>query len=122
MARAEMSEMRIADVIYSIGQSGYMHRDLMAIKAGAKPDGFIFHGSPVLPGYQKIVEPGTTISVMLILDDGQTAFGDCADVILAGAAGRDRVFKAEEHIDFLESDVKPRLLGRTVRSFRGNAE
>jgi methylaspartate ammonia-lyase len=114
--------MKIADVVYAVGQSGYLHRDLMAIKAGATPDGFIFHGNPVLPGYEKIVEAGTIISVMLVLDDGQIAFGDCADVILAGAAGRDRVFKAKEHIGFLESDMKPRLLGRSVRSFRENAD
>lgn len=114
--------MKVTEVVYSIGQSGYMHRDLMAIKAGAVADGFIFHGDPVLPGYQKIVEPGTTISVMLRLDDGQVAFGDCADVILAGAAGRDRVFKGEEHIAFLEREIKPRLLGRDISVFRGNAE
>jgi methylaspartate ammonia-lyase len=114
--------MKVADVVYAIGQSGYLHRDLMAVKAGATPDGFIFHGRPVLPGYKKITEPGTTVSVMLILEDGQIAFGDCADVILAGAAGRDRVFKAEEHIDFLEREIKPRLLGRSVGSFRANAE
>ena len=47
----------------------------MAIKAGARADGFIFHGTPVLPGYRKIVEPGTTISVMLLLEDGQVADG-----------------------------------------------
>ncbi len=114
--------MKIANVVYAVGQSGYMHRDLMAIKAGATPDGFIFHGNPVLPGYEKIVEAGTIISVMLALDDGQIAFGDCADVILAGAAGRARVFKAKEHIGFLENDIKPRLLGRSVRSFRENAD
>jgi len=115
--------MKIQNVIYSIGQSGYLHRDLMAIKAGAaKQDGFIFHGKPVLPGYDQIVEPGTTVSVMLQLEDGQVAFGDCADVILAGAAGRDRVFKAHEHMNVLETFIKPRLMGRDVGQFRANAE
>lgn len=114
--------MKIEDVIHSVGQSGYLHRDLMAIKAGAVADGFIFHGAPVLSGYQSIVEPGTVISVMLLLEDGQVAFGDCADVILAGAAGRDRVFRAEEHMDLLERELKPRLIGRDIEAFRGNAE
>jgi methylaspartate ammonia-lyase len=114
--------MKIQNVIYSIGQSGYLHRDLMAIKAGAKQDGFIFHGKPVLPGYDDIVEPGTIVSVMLQLEDGQVAFGDCADVILAGAAGRDRVFKAHEHMNVLETFIKPRLMGRDVGQFRANAE
>jgi methylaspartate ammonia-lyase len=114
--------MKVREVVYSIGQSGYLHRDLMAIKAGARADGFLFHGTPVLPGYKSIVEPGTTISVMLVLDDEQVAFGDCADVILAGAAGRDRVFKADEHIGLLEGELRNRLTGLDVGTFRANAE
>ena len=114
--------MRIREVVFSVGQSGYLHRDLMAIKAGARADGFIFHGEPVLPGYKSIVEPGTTISVMLVLEDGQVAFGDCADVILAGAAGRDRVFNADEHLELLNGDIRARLTGREAGGFRPNAE
>ena len=114
--------MKIRDVVFSIGQSGYLHRDLMAIKAGARADGFIFHGKPVLPGYKSIVEAGSTISVMLVLEDEQVAFGDCADVILAGAAGRDRVFNAHEHLAFLEGDIKKRLMGLEAGVFRPNAE
>jgi methylaspartate ammonia-lyase len=114
--------MKIRDVVFSVGQSGYLHRDLMAIKAGARADGFLFHGAPVLPGYRSIVEAGTTISVMLLLEDGQVAFGDCADVILAGAAGRDRVFNAAEHLDFLEREIRTRLTGLEASVFRANAE
>lgn len=44
--------MKIRDVVYPVGQSGYLHRDLMAIKAGARADGFLFHGAPVLLGYK----------------------------------------------------------------------
>ena len=114
--------MKVRNVVFSVGQSGYLHRDLMAIKAGARADGFIFHGAPVLPGYKSIVEAGTTISVMLVLEDGQVAFGDCADVILAGAAGRDRVFNAHEHLPLLEGEIRQRLSGLDTSSFRGNAE
>ena len=114
--------MRIREVVLSVGQSGYLHRDLMAIKAGARADGFIFHGAPVLPGYKSIVEAGTTISVMLVLEDEQVAFGDCADVILAGAAGRDRVFNAHEHLGLLEGEIRKRLTGLDTSMFRPNAE
>jgi methylaspartate ammonia-lyase len=99
-----------------------MHRDLMAIKSGAKQDGFLFHGKPLSPGFKKIVEPATIISVMLELEDGQIAFGDCADVILAGVAGRDPAFHAEEHIDYLRGEVAAMLKGRNVSQFRENAE
>jgi len=99
-----------------------MHRDLMAIKSGAKQDGFVFHGKALSPGFEKIVEPSTIVSVMLELEDGQIAFGDCADVILAGVAGRDPAFRGEDHIDYLRGEIAPLLKGSEVVTFRGNAE
>jgi methylaspartate ammonia-lyase len=114
--------MKVKDVIYAVGRSGYMHRDLMAIKGGAKQDGFIFHGKPVSPGFRRIAEPATIISVMLVLDDGQIAFGDCADVILAGVAGRDPAFHAEDHIDYMRREIADVLRGRDVAKFRAHAE
>ena len=82
--------MKVKDVICAAGRSGYMHRDLLAIKAGkAKPNGSLYEGAPMSPGFTRIIEPATIISIMLVLEDGQIAFGDCADVILAGVAGRD---------------------------------
>jgi len=113
--------MRIKSVICSVGRSGYMHRDLMAIKAGAKPDGFLFHGKPHSAGFKKIVEPATIVSVMLELEDGQIAFGDCADVILAGVAGRDPAFRGEDHIGYLRSEIAPLLKDLDVAMFRTNA-
>jgi len=113
--------MRVKSVICCVGRSGYMHRDLMAIKSGARPDGFVFHGAALSPGFRKIVEPGTIVSVMLELEDGQMAFGDCADVILAGVAGRDPVFRGEDHVGYLRSNIAPLLKGRDVARFRDNA-
>ena len=74
------------------------------------------------PGFTKIVQPGTAISVMLLLDDGQVAFGDCADVILTGVAGRDPLFQAEQHLDFLRTTMRELLRGRTIDRFRELAE
>jgi methylaspartate ammonia-lyase len=119
---AQGEAMRIKSVICSVGRSGYMHRDLMAMKAGARQDGFVFHGKPLSPGVKKIVEPGTIISVMLELEDGQIAFGDCADVILAGVAGRDPAFYGEEHVDYVRNEIAPLLKGRDVSKFRANAD
>jgi methylaspartate ammonia-lyase len=113
--------MRVKSVICSIGRSGYMHRDLLAIKSGATPDGFLFHGKPLSAGFKKIVEPATIVSVMLELEDGQIAFGDCADVILAGVAGRDPAFRGEEHVGYLRSEIAPLMVGRDVAKFRDNA-
>src|SRR5262245_20424114 len=114
--------MRVKSVICSVGRSGYMHRDLMAIKSGARQDGFLFHGKALSPGFKRIVEPASIVSVMLELEDGQIAFGDCADVILAGVAGRDPAFRGEDHLDYLLSEVGPQLKGRAIGKFRDNAE
>jgi methylaspartate ammonia-lyase len=59
---------------------------------------------------------------MLVLDDGQIAFGDCADVILAGVAGRDPAFNAKDHIDYVRGEVADALRGRDIATFRRNAE
>jgi Methylaspartate ammonia-lyase N-terminus len=59
---------------------------------------------------------------MLLLDDGQVAFGDCTDVILAGVAGRDPLFQAEQHLEFLCTVMRELLRGRPVDRFRNLAE
>jgi methylaspartate ammonia-lyase len=115
--------MKVKDVVCAAGRSGYMHRDLLAIKSGkAKPNGSLYEGAPMSPGFTRIIEPATIISVMLVLEDGQVAFGDCADVILAGVAGRDPAFNAKGHIDYVRTDVADALRGRDVSKFRPNAE
>ena len=45
--------MRVRSVICSLGRSGYMHRDLLAIKSGAKQDGFVFHGKALVSRFRK---------------------------------------------------------------------
>ena len=113
---------QIRDVIPVVGRSGFFNRDLAAVKAGARADGFAYPGTPLSPGFQKIVQPGTAISVMLLLDDGQVAFGDCADVILTGVAGRDPLFQAEQHLEFLRTVMRESLRGRSVDRFCNLAE
>jgi methylaspartate ammonia-lyase len=115
--------MKVREVICAAGRSGYMHRDLLAIKAGkGKPNGSLYEGEPMSPGFTRIIEPATTISIMLVLEDGQIAIGDCADVILAGVAGRDPAFNSKHHIDYVRSEVAPALRGRDISAFRSNAE
>jgi methylaspartate ammonia-lyase len=114
--------MNIKDVIPVVGRSGFFNRDLAAVKAGARADGFAYPGAPLSPGFKRIVQPGTAISVMLLLDDGQVAFGDCVDVILAGVAGRDPLFQTEDHLGFLRTTMRDLLRGRAVDRFRALAE
>src|ERR1700746_443522 len=114
--------MRIKDVIPVVGRSGFFNRDLAAVKAGARADGFAYPGAPLSPGFTKIVQPGTAISVMLLLHDGQVAFGDCVDVILTGVAGRDPLFQAEQHLAFLRTTMRELLRSRRIDRFRDLAE
>ena len=114
--------MKIERVFCALGRSGYMHRDLAAMKAGAKRDGFLFHGKPLTPGFRKIVEPATIISVMLVLEDGQIAFGDCADVILAGAAGRDPRLPRRGPYRLPRRRDRASSCGRDIGKFRPHAE
>src|SRR2546423_14010824 len=106
--------MNIADVIAVSGRAGFFNRDLAAVKTGAKADGFAYPGRPVSPGFERIVQPGTCLSVMLLLDDGQVAFGDCMDVILSGVAGRDPLFRAADRAGFVGTVIRDRLRGRAT--------
>jgi len=110
--------MRIANVICSKGRTGFYFDDQRAIKAGAKHDGFTYIGDALTPGFHSIRQSGEAVSVMIILEDGQVAYGDCAAVQYSGAGGRDPLFLAEEFIPFIEQEIKPRLVGRELSSFR----
>ena len=114
--------MNIADVIAVSARAGFFNRDLAAVKSGAKADGFAYPGKPVSSGFTRVVQPGKAISVMLLLEDGQVAFGDCTDVILSGVAGRDPLFRAEDHLAFMQTTLRDRLCGRAIDRFRPLAE
>ena len=58
---------------------------------------------------------------MLLLDDGQVAFGDCAAVQYSGVGGRDAVFDAAAAIATIERHVVPLLHGAVISDFRGLA-
>jgi len=114
--------MKIEKVLTCKGISGYYNKDLLAIKAGASPDGFVFRDPPVTPGFNAITQPGEALSVILILSDKQIVFGDCIDVVFAGMAGRDPIFKAAEHQELVENEVAAFLRGKSIIQFKELAE
>ncbi|MEG1704932.1 MAG: methylaspartate ammonia-lyase, partial [Niameybacter sp.] len=114
--------MKIIDVICSAGRTGFYFDDQRAIKAGAGHDGFTYVGEPVTEGFSSVRQAGESISVMLILEDGQVAFGDCAAVQYSGAGGRDPLFLAEDFIPVIENEIAPKLIGRELTSFKSLAE
>ncbi len=113
--------MKIKDVHLAQGYSAFYFDDQAAIKAGARQDSFVYTGTPLTPGFDQVRQCGECVSVILELEDGQLAEGDCAAVQYSGAAGRDPLFTAERFIPVLEEHVVPRLKGLDVRRFRDNA-
>ena len=63
--------MKIIDVVCSAGRTGFYFDDQRAIKGGAGHDGIFYVGAPVTEGFTSIRQAGESISVMLILEDGQ---------------------------------------------------
>ena len=84
--------MKIIDLICSKGKTGFYFDDQRAIKNGANSDGFTYRGEAITPGFTNIRQSGESISVMIILEDKQIAYGDCAAVQYSGAGGRDPLF------------------------------
>src|SRR5690554_8001617 len=114
--------MKIVDIVCSAGKTGFYFDDQLAIKRGAKHDGMFYLGEPMIEGFSQIRQAGESISVMLILEDGQIAHGDCAAVQYSGAGGRDPLFLAEQYLPYLEEEIKPLLLKMDVNEFKANAE
>jgi methylaspartate ammonia-lyase len=114
--------MKIIDVICSKGMTGFFFDDQKAIKGSAVPDGAAYMGNPVTEGFESVRQAGESISVMLVLDDGQVAWGDCAAVQYSGAGGRDPLFLAKDFIPVIQEMVVPRLKGRELTNFREMAE
>jgi methylaspartate ammonia-lyase len=113
--------MFISAVIPVAVRSGFFADDQAAIRAGAEHDGFTYVGAPITPGFRAIRQPGEAVSVMLILDDGQVASGDCAAVQYSGAGGRDGLFDPARAVGSIERHVAPLLRGAALTDFRSLA-
>ena len=111
--------MKILDVVCSAGRTGFYFDDQRAIKKGAGHDGVFYIGEPVTEGFTSIRQAGESISVMIILEDGQIALGDCAAVQYSGAGGRDPLFLAKDFIPVIDKYIKPQLVGKEANDFRG---
>ena len=113
--------MKIIDVVCSKGRTGFYFDDQRAIKQGAGHDGVFYVGAPVTDGFTSVRQAGESISVMLVLEDGQIATGDCAAVQYSGAGGRDPLFLAKDFIPLIDKYIKPELVGKEADSFRSLA-
>ena len=110
--------MKIIDVVCSGGRTGFYFDDQRAIKGGAGHDGVFYVGAPVTEGFTSVRQAGESISVMLVLENGLLAHGDCAAVQYSGAGGRDPLFLAEDFIPLIEGPIKEQIVGKEADNFR----
>ena len=114
--------MKIEKVICVPGRTGFYFDDQQAIKAGALSDGNFYIGDAVTPGFSSIRQAGEAISLLLVLENGQVAWGDCAAVQYSGTGGRDPLFLASDFIPFIQNEIAPLLTGKKLTSFRETME
>jgi len=108
--------MLIKDLIFAPARGGFFYDDQAAIREGREQDGVAYLGQPVTPGFTKVRQPATALSVGLMLEDGSVAWGDMVSVQYSGAAGRDPLFVPERMQAICEERVAPRLIGRDARN------
>jgi methylaspartate ammonia-lyase len=109
---------KVVDVIAVPVRSGFFRDDQASIREGATHDGFLYTGQPTTPGFRTIREAGVAVSIMLLLEDGRVAYGDCAEVQYAGVGGRAPLIDAGALIAEIGEALQPQLLGRDITSFR----
>jgi len=110
--------MEIVDIILSKGLTGYYLDDKHAIQKGATLDGNFYFGETVTAGFKTIRQPGESVSFMMVLDDGQISYGDCATGQYSGIGGRDKPFFADELIQYINKNIKHQLIGMKIENFR----
>lgn len=114
--------MRIKDALAVEGYAGFFWDDQAAIKKGAKRNGFTYFGSPETPGFCAIRQPSEAVSVMLLLDDGRIALGDCCSVQYSARSGREAIFRSSIYQPFIQEKALPLLIGKEITHFRQMAE
>ncbi|WP_282604588.1 methylaspartate ammonia-lyase [Pelagibius sp. Alg239-R121] len=113
--------MKITNVHFVPGFAAFYFDDQTAIKAGARQDGFIYVGPAQTNGFETIRQSGECVSIILELENGQRAEGDCVAVQYSGTAGRDPLFTAARFIPFLQDNLTQHLMGLDVSRFIDNA-
>lgn len=105
---------RIESVVCAVGHAAFFSDDQAAIRAGAVHDGFLYVGAPITSGFRAIRTPGQALSVLLVLDNGHVAHGDCAEVQYPGVGGRSELFDAEAAHELVSVQLAPLLRGREL--------
>jgi methylaspartate ammonia-lyase len=109
---------RITKVLAVPATGAYYYEDLSALQAESIPLGERYSADPVTPGFGVVREVAEAVSVGLVLDDAQVAWGDCVAVAYSGKAGRATAFRTREGLETMRRVVAPALEGRSLTGFR----
>jgi len=114
--------MKINRALAISGVGGSFWKDFQAIAAGAKGDGFSYEGEPLTAGFKTICQSSEAICFMLVMEDGQIAYGDGTSVAYSALSGRDPVLFAEKYLPVVEKEILPKLGGIDLDSFKELSE
>ena len=117
-----MRAVRIADLLAVPATAAYFCDDQAAIKADAVADGLAYHGTPVTPGFTAIRSPAAAVSVLLVLEDGYVALGDCVNVQYSGVGGREAPLDPHALAEIFNRSIAPALRGLRVGQFRATLQ
>ena len=88
--------------------AGY-YEDLTALEAKHIGLPERFTAEPVTPGFRAVREVAEVVSIGLVLDTGQIAWGDCVSVSYSGRAGRWPVFRTVDGLETIHRILAPAL-------------
>ncbi len=97
--------------------AGY-YEDLAALQADYVALPQRFTAPAVTPGFRAVREVAEGVSVGVVLDTGQTVWGDCVAVSYSATAGREPVFRTRDGVATIQNVVAPALRGRALTGFR----
>jgi methylaspartate ammonia-lyase len=97
--------------------AGYAE-DLAALQARPVPVQDRYAGPALTPGFRAIREVAEAVSIGIVLETGQVAWGDCVAGEGSGPAGHDPLFRSQDGLAAIEDLVAPALEGRELGSFR----
>lgn len=109
--------MRIEKIIATPGLNGFYNDDKAAIRKGARMDGFIYRGEPLTPGFRMVRQPGESVSIIFLLEDGSYAFGDALVVQYSAAGGREAMMGGSQMAQLVMEAIAPAFEGRVVTTF-----
>lgn len=113
--------MKIDRILCAAGFGSSYVTDLAAVRQGAKPDsvGMLIPGTPVTPGFDSIRQPASALSIIIVLDTGQTVRGDCMATLFPGRGRRAGIETPNAMRPIVEA-VSSALSGCDAADFRSN--